>query len=60
MYLLFRAHLIIFDYIFGSVEVRHYNIRTTFEVLTLCNLLLQQFSFLFIQTLHTDSWHIED
>ena len=30
------------------------------EMLSLCNLKLQQFSFLYIQTLHNDCSHIED
>ena len=50
---LFCAHLIILHYICESVELRHYNVYTNYVVLTLCNLLLQQFSIILIQTWHT-------
>ena len=36
------------------------SIRNTFGVPSLCNLQLQKFSFLFIQTLYNDCSHIED
>ena len=56
------AHLIIFYYIFGSVELRHYFIYTTFRLLALCNLCVicnfnSFHSFLFKQN---DCSHIEN
>ena len=51
MHLLFCAHLIIFYYIFRIVDL----IDITIGVLTLCNLLLQQFSFfLYKSCIHTN------
>ena len=47
-----------------SIGPHHSSFRlsmgTTFGVPSLCNLLLQKFSFLIIQTLHNDCSHIED
>ena len=45
---------------FGSVELIHYYVYITLRVLIMCKLLLQQFLFLFIQTVQTDFRHIED
>ena len=36
------------------------SVRNTFGVPSLCNLLLQKLSFLFIKTLHNDCSHIEN
>ena len=60
VHLLFCAHMIIFYSMFIIAELSHYNVYTTSGLLTLCNLLLQQFSSLFIQTLYEDSGHIDD
>ena len=45
------------SYVCSSVRP---SVRNTFGVPSLCNLLLQQFSFLYIQTLPTDCSYIED
>ena len=49
-----------FDYIFRIVELRLYSICTTFGMDALCNLLLQQFLFLFIQNFTYRFRHIEN
>ena len=43
VHLLFCAHLIIFDYIFWSVEFRHVYVYISFGVLTLFNLSFHSF-----------------
>ena len=44
----------------SGVELRHFYIRNAKGVPSLCNLQLQQYSFLYIHTLHDDFSHIED
>ena len=55
VHLLVCARLIISYYIFGSVEIRHYYIYTTFGVLTLCYLCVvcNSNSFHFFMIFHT-------
>ena len=48
-----------FSFLKGD-ELRHLVVRNTLGVPSLCNLLLQKFLFLFIQTLPNDCSHIED
>ena len=45
---------------FTGVELRHFFIRHAWGVSGLCNMLLQQFSLLYIQSLHNDCSYIED
>ena len=54
VHLLFCEHF----HIFGSVELWHYNVYTTFGVFYILYSLTP--FILFIQTWQTDSWHIED
>ena len=63
MHLLFcRCFIVSFSFLRG-VELRHFlifYIRNAKGVPSLCNLQLQQYSFLYIHTLHDDFSHIED
>ena len=60
MHLPFSAHLINMFAFLTGVELRQFLLPSCLGVLSLCNLKLQQFSFLYIQTLHNDCSHIED
>ena len=54
------AHLInIFQFLTG-VELRHFFLPKCLGAPSVCNLELQKYSFLYIQTLHNDCSHIED
>ena len=55
------VHVLYFFSLFGRVlNLDIFSIRNAKEVPSLCNLLLQQYSLLYIQTLHNDCSHIED
>ena len=60
VHLLFCAHLISIFLFLTDVELKHLSIQNCLLVSGSCNLLLQQFSFFCIQTLHNDCSHIED
>ena len=60
VHLPFCAHFI-FSFLFlMDVELRHFSIKNVQGVPSLCNLQLQQYSLLFIQTLLNGCSHIED
>ena len=54
-----RPSVLSFVCLFVHLSVRP-SVRNTFGVPSLCNLLLQQFSFLYVQTLPNDCSYIED
>ena len=60
MHLLFYEHLINIFLFLRGVELRHFFHLDCLGVSGLCNLQLNQFLFLYIQTLHNDCSHIED
>ena len=60
MHLLFCACFIIFFTFLTGVELRLFSIRNAKGVPSLCNLKIEQYSILYIQTLHIDCSHIED
>ena len=60
VHLLFCAHFNFFLTFLTGVELRGFFLPRCLGVPSLCNLYLQQYSILYIQTLHDDCSHIED
>ena len=60
MHLLFCAHFIFFSNFLRVLYLDIFSIINAKGVPSLCNLKLQQYSILYIQTLHNDCSHIED
>ena len=60
MHLLFCAHFICFSNFLRVLNLDIFSIINAKGVPSLCNLKLQQYSILYIQTLHNDCSHIED
>ena len=60
VHLLFCAHFIFFSDFLRVLNLDIFSILNAKGVPSLCNLKLQQYSILYIQTLHNDCSHIED
>ena len=60
VHLLFCARFNFFLTFLTGVELRRFFLPRSLGVPSLCNLYLQQYSILYIQTLHDDCSHIED